>query len=304
MLSLPTTGISRSVTTHNVKLDVLCDWIESNILFDEEELSFVDVVSCLLAGQIYDDSDMASEVVSDAWTELRRRQSWISNSTPFDISSQRITRKSTWRRFPAHSFCLLLSLAKWYRGWASQQRNDYNLQGELFEKLIGESLAQQFKNWEILLTGWSRTTPQSLGTIVEKVASSVGESVGNLTRWTSENANDAELDLLLCRPFNDKRTGIPVYLMQCASGANWTEKLHTPRLELWTKAVDFAVTPKRAFAMPFALLDREFSQKCLLVNGLFIDRYRILANNNSFSSELKKGLKNWAAPRIKTLPTL
>lgn len=306
MLVLPTIGISRSITKHNIKLDVLCDWIEGNLLFDEGELSFEEVVSHLLEEQIYDNSDMASEIISSAWTELRRRQSWIAHGGPFAITSRIISRNLTWKRVPTHSFCLLLSLARWYRDWANQPEKDYLLQGELFEKLISESLSCQFNDWNVSLTGWSRTKPQKLKGIVEDVAAKLGESTGNIGRWSKDRANDAGLDLLMYRPFEDGRIGIPVYLMQCASGTNWESKRHTPEMKIWGKIIDFASTPKKAFAIPFALLEDDFIRNCNLVDGMLIDRDRILSatlyKKSWLSSELKTNLVDWCKPRVAKLP--
>jgi len=308
MLALPTRGISRSVTKHNVELDAICDWIESSLLFEAEELSSPDVVDVLLQERCYDDSDMASDIVSSAWTELRRRQSWISQGTPFLISSSRISRIRTWRQVPAHSFCLLLSLSKWYRDWARQFGSDYTEQGELFEELTRQSLAQQFGDWQFVLTGWSRERTTQLKDVVHRIANKLGESVGNISRWTSESAHEAGLDLVCYRPFSDDRVGIPVYLLQCASGTNWENKLHTPRLEIWNKLIQFTAEPKKGFAIPFALLDQVFVQNCNLVNGMLIDRHRILAaagrKKNWVSSKLKKKLEAWSRDRIARLPRL
>ena len=307
MLTLPTVGISRSVNVHNVELDVLCDWLESSVLFDEEELSATDVVDVLLEDHYYDDSDMASEIVSSAWTELRRRQSWISEGSPFSIAGHRISRVRTWRQVPAQSFCLLLSLSKWYRSWAQQFGSDYTEQGELFEELTKESIVRQFRDWRVIMTGWSRKGMQ-LTTVVHEIANQLGESTGNISRWTGEMAKDAELDLVCYRPFADGRVGIPVYLLQCASGANWESKLHTPRIEIWKRLIEFTAEPKKAFATPFALLDTAFFQSCNLVNGMLIDRYRILAagahNKNWVSSTLKQRLVAWSKCRIACLPRL
>ena len=306
MLALPTSGISRSVNSHNVKLDILCDWIEANVLFDEEELSTSDIVSCLLSENIYEESDMAFDIVSNAWTEFRRRQSCIPNETPFSITSQRISRKIGWTQVPAHGFCVLLSLAECYSGWTEQFGRDYTCQGRLFEEMMRESLNCQFKNWQLMLTGWSRTSTNALKDIVENIASTLGESVGNIKRWTSASAKDAELDLLLFRPFSDGRVGIPVYLMQCASGANWKDKLRTPCLKTWGKIIEFAATPIKAFAMPFALLDDDFARKCNIVDGMLIDRYRILSATHYkkkwLPPELQRELVDWCKPRIEKLP--
>jgi hypothetical protein len=160
--------------------------------------------------------------------------------------------------------------------------------------------------WTIHRTGWSRTKPEKLTEIVHELASRLGEAVGNIPHWTNPGANELGLDLLCYRPFPDARVGVPVYLLQCASGANWHEKLHTPQLEIWSKIIQFVATPRKAFAIPFALVDGDFVRKCALVGGLLIDRYRLLAatcvDDNWLSGPLRARLIAWLSPRIDALP--
>ena len=49
MLALPTSGFSQPIGTppeiaHNIRLDILCDWIEGSVLFDNEAVSKIDIV--------------------------------------------------------------------------------------------------------------------------------------------------------------------------------------------------------------------------------------------------------------------
>lgn len=305
MLSLPTKGISRSVSTHNIDLDTLCDWIEANVLFDEEELSQTDISDTLLEENIYENQDMALDIISSAWSEIRKRQRWLGKGTPFKITSRRISRLLSWKNVSAHSFCLILSISKCYSGWTEKFGSDYTEQGELFELLTKESLERQFKDWEILLTGWSSKNAIGIRQLINDIAARLGESVGNVSRWTSDSRKDAELDILLYRPFKDKRVGIPVFLMQCASGGNWESKRKTPDLDLWTRIIEFAATPNRAFAIPFAMVDNLFIQNCNIVDGLLMDRYRILAainqKKNWISKDLKRRLLQWLKPRVTEL---
>ncbi len=74
MLDIPSIGMSYSVDSHNVKLDVLCDWIEGSVLFCPDRLSERDVVDALHDNGIYKKKDMATDIVSTAWSELRKRQ--------------------------------------------------------------------------------------------------------------------------------------------------------------------------------------------------------------------------------------
>lgn len=306
MLALPIKGISRSVEKHNVDLSIMCDWIEGSILFEDAELSQIDIADALTEEQIYDDHDMCMEMVENAWSEIKRRQYWIGIESPYSFTSGGITRIREWKNVPAYSFCLLLSLAALYRDWAKQFGRDYTKQGQLFEELTKESLACQFKDWKFYLTGWSRTRAISINKIVQEIAEQLGESIGNLRRWTDQDQKDAELDMLCYRPFKDGRVGVPVYLMQCASGGNWEGKLHTPRIELWTHIINFASKPKKAFATPFAMTDDVFIRKCMLVDGMLIDRHRILAacgdKKKWLSDKLSKKLIGWTNPRVKTLP--
>jgi len=306
MLALPIKGISRSIERHNIDLSIMCDWIEGCVLFEDAELSQIDIADTLMEEQIYDDHDFCMEMIYSAWSEVRRRQYCVGNESPYSFVSRGIKKTCEWTEVPAYSFCLLLSLAALYRDWAEQFGRDYTKQGQLFEELTKESMACQFQNWKFYLTSWAQTRTYHLNKIVKEIAKQLGESIGNLRRWTGQDQKDAELDMLCYRPFKDGRVGVPIYLMQCASGSNWEGKLHTPRIEFWTHAIDFASKPKKAFATPFALTDDVFIRKCMLVDGMLIDRNRILAARGDkkkwLSDELSRKLIRWMNPRVRTLP--
>jgi hypothetical protein len=250
---------------------------------------------------------MAAEMVGNAWTELKRRAQCIEPGVAFAIEGRRISRQfDSWEETPAQSFCLLLSLAKWYRDWARAFGSDYTEQGSLFEDLTKESLERLFGGWTIHQTGWARTRVNKLRAVVEDVASHLGETLGNIERWTRPAANEAGLDILCYRPFPDKRSGIPVYLMQCASGGDWEGKLDTPRLRTWKKIIEFTTSPAKAFATPFAFLEDDFRINSNNVNGMLLDRCRLLSvalrEDEWVSPTLRQRIIAWANPRVLSLP--
>ena len=184
---------------------------------------------------------------------------------------------------------------------------DYNEQGKLFELLTQESLKKQFSDWQIKRTGWARTQPTQLHEVMDQIAGWLGRSTrDDINKWTDSSDKDAGLDLLCYRPFPDNRAGFPVYLMQCASGQNWTQKVKEPDIDFWNKLIEFVVRPQRAFAIPFALSDGDFRRQCVRVQGLFLDRYRLLAAarycKHWESSSLKDSIIKWAVPRVNQLP--
>lgn len=309
MFALPKRGIARSVEAHNVDLEVLSDWIEGSVLFTHEngeELSKTAVVDFLCEAQIYERQAFAWEIVSDAWGELRRRRVSTGGAYPFQVEEDAVARLVDWKDAAAHSFCLTLSFAKWYPDWATGFGRNFTEQGELFELMTKQALEALFDGWKFHVTGWSRTRTNKLGKIVGDVAGILGESIGRVERWTKPAANEAGLDLLCYRPFQDGRVGVPVYLLQCASGRDWEGKLHTPRLEIWRKIVEFAALPRKAFATPFSLMDGDFVINCGLVDGLLLDRYRLLSagavNGNWLSADVAARIVAWIEPRIAALP--
>lgn len=311
MLPIPTsdfpqpTGIPPEIE-HNIKLEILCDWIEGSVLFDEEDLSTTDVVDTLIKEEIYDDQDLATQIVDWAWRKLQRRLSWIGAGSPFSFTGRRMIHMRSWEEDPAHSFCILLSMPQCYTDWSTSLCGvGQSGQGRLFESLTKASIENQFSDWEVYHAGWSASNPMKLPQVVDEVANRLGEEKKNIAPWENPEGNDAGLDLLCYRPFPDNRVGIPVYLMQCASGKNWKFKLNEPDLNTWTKMIDFVASPRKAFAIPFALTDDEFNSRCNVVDGMLLDRYRLLGagryNTEWVPDRLKDEIIDWVIPRLETL---
>ena len=201
-------------------------------------------------------------------------------------------------------------MATCYRAWARSFGADHTTQGQLFEELAKESISTTFNGWKVELTGWSRANTSKLTAVVSNTARLLDESIGNLEKWTSSSANEAGLDLICWRPFADGRGCYPTLLFQCASGGDWEDKVETPDLKIWRRLVEFRAQglPRKAFATPFAFLDEEFTRTCNKVDGLLMDRYRLLAagavKTNWVPRELARQLATWAKPRQARLPKL
>lgn len=310
LLVIPTTGFGRSVSSHNVEIDVLCDWIEASILFGAENISKREIVDELLENNVYQEQQFATELVDMGWSELRKRHSSLLTHSPLIFKNQSVELSGgDWRLYPGHSFCLILSLMKWYKDWAKKFGANFTKQGELFELMVRDSVQSLFNEWVVSVTGWSRCQARKLNEVVDAVVSYVGEPrTTNLERWTTTKKNEAGLDLVCRRRFRDGRGGCPVYLFQCASGGNYEDKLHTPNLLLWRRLIEFTAMgmPQKAFATPFAFLDDQFTRNCNLVDGLLLDRYRILEavtkNELWLTPSVSSEIIEWTQSRVNTLP--
>ncbi len=305
MLPIPTKGFGKSVNKHNILLDVLCDWIEGSVLLQNSVtvLSQIDVADVLLEEERYVEQDFALIGMKDAWSELNKRISWIGSGAAVQIDKKRIRpTRANWRDNPAHAFCLLLSLAPFYDWW---KEDSYVVQGELFELVTEASFKAQFSDWQVHRTGWSKDNTVKLRNVAIDVAERLGETLGDIDTWDDPYAKELGLDMLCYRSFPDNRRGIPVYMMQCASGNDWDLKLHTPDLNKWCDIIHFKNSPLKAFATPFAFVDKEYNKCVSSVRGLFFERCRLLGaltyNPNWLDDSLKGRLIAWCEPRINKL---
>lgn len=308
MLVIPEIGMARSVEPeHKVELDVFCDWIEASLAFtDVDFISGSDIVDILCEEEIYESQEFAWELIESAFSELRRRQNCLALGAPFNVERDRITKTKDWKGVPAYSFCLTLSCVKWYPKWSASLGKTYSKQGELFEKVAAGALERLFPGWEIHRTGWSPDKAEKIKEVVSNVAKMLREPQGELQPWVTKDANEAGLDIVCYRPFADSRPGLLAIFAQCASGKHHEHKLGTPNMKEWGKIISFtASVPQRSFITPYVFTDDEFKRKSNKVDGLLLDRIRLLSAGNDgaewLPENLKENLRAWVSPRIAKL---
>lgn len=307
MLAIPTVGIARSVAPrHNVELDTFCDWVEASLAFDPTDfLSGSDIIDVLQEGEIYENQDFAWEMIERAWAELKRRSTCLGSAAPFKVETKHILRTGDWTDAPAYSFCLALACKKWYPKWGSSLGPNYTVQGNLFELVTAAALEKLFPTWKALRTGWAPDNAKKIKAIVKMVCALLLETEGEIEPWVRGTANEAGLDIVCFRPFNDCRPNRPTLFVQCASGKEYEGKLGTPDLKEWQKIIRFIVSPGRSFATPLAFSEREFLRVCNKVDGLLLDRCRLLSAGSDggewLTAEVKEKLCKWLKPRIAKL---
>jgi|SRR5579862_186796 len=305
MLRMPTKGFSESIHRHNCDVEPFVDWVEASVLFLGDPVSRSDIVDRLIENSIYRDQEFAHKWVDIVFAELRRRIKALSQDVPIAIERSSIVRRTHWRERPAYSFCVALSMQVHYR--ENIPRPDFHIQGKLFEDLIAESL--RANNWSVTSVGWSHETTRSIDSRVHELAAAIGEEeiAGAVGQWTEKHAKDSGLDLIIWQPFPDGRSGRPICLVQCASGENWDEKLHTPDLRTWQHLISFTTEPRRGLAMPFAPDHDDFRKKAGRDGVmLLLDRHRILhvRRGGAFpSTNLSRRLVDWTQDRIRHFPS-
>jgi len=312
MLEVPEIGVRpySAQRGHQSDLSVFTDWLEGSLLFgSDDSLSIAEIKDALTDEHIYEDQDKASEVLTDVWTEIKRRKKALGNSYPISCQPTKLVRAMVWREAPAYAFCLLLSYSERYPEWRKSFGKNYTEQGLLFEEITALALNNELSEWTSHATGWARTQTARIKDSVEMVRGLLNEKEGRIDLIPDLNTiKDAGLDLVLWRPFPDSRIGCPLYLVQCASGANWEGKRTEPDLNLWRTMIEFAAIPKKALAIPYAISDNDFWISCRRMDGMLLDRLRLLSGGRRspkwLTQDVNRRVVAWMKPRVKDLPTL
>ena len=310
MLQIPQKNFNRSVGTINIGTNVLADWIEASLLFDENEISKSNLVDVLIEENICDDSgqDLANEIADRGWVEIEQRQRWGGISTNLQVSGPRITDSNDWRNEPIRAFFVLLSVLQFYPEWSKSHRN-YAEQGELFEKVIEVICPALLPGWEVLRAGWSPDNAVSIKTIVPILCEHL-HTLGSLRldEWVPDAAKDGGLDIVCFRAFPDEREATPTFFLQCASGTNWREKLHTPTAGKWKTYLDAAVQPSTGIVAPFVISTKKVRYAGLEGQSVMFDRIRLLYATQSENIQLPANLRDeviaWVETRANDIPKL
>lgn len=307
MLDIPGKNFNESVNKVNVSTNVLADWIEASLLFDYHEISKSNIVDILIEQQIckHENKDIAHEIADRGWVEVQQRSSFgACDSLKFD--GMRITGSDNWRNEPIRAFFLLLSIFQYYPSWASSHRN-YSEQGELFERVIEVACKGLLPSWDVIRAGWSPSNAVSVKTIVHQLCDHLN-TMGNhdIDRMVPDAAKDGGLDIVCVKKFPNKAEAMPTYLLQCASGTNWRDKINTPSTDAWKSYLNAAAQPGAGIVAPFVINTEQILHAGLNGQVVVFDRLRLLYAINSegiqFPRELLSDVINWIEPKIVDIP--
>ncbi|HEV2842722.1 MAG TPA: hypothetical protein VGW39_15475 [Chthoniobacterales bacterium] len=279
-------------------------------MLDETEISQTHVSDILQEQQFYprdtnDDRNFTAEFIGMVWMELERRARLLKNVGLYVVSGKRITRRCNWDECVGAAFLVLLTCGEYYL--TLREIADYIWQGELFEDFCCEAL--RGNGWQATRTGWaSHAGAEKLTRTVEAVANATDENFVNAAAVELyKHENESGCDLVSHWAYAEKWTGRPLVLVQCASGADFEQKLGTPDIDRWRGFITFSTIPIRGFCTPRAFEHREFRQHCGKVHGVLFDRFRLLepfAGGATLSPDLSARLFDWVLPRIHALPLL
>lgn len=295
-LDLKTTGWGPFHSPTSRRLELFADWIEAQAYLQNSDLPQSDLVDRLENTALVRDNDDAWLLVGDAFSACRARRKLMGPSYPFALAGDRIELADDTKK--AYLFCLFASLPEQLKKLRLGYPADFR---DIFEGVAAESLRRSMPQWNVHETGWAAAADAGKNAIVQNVVDWVRAKHFDPTVFP--NANDAQVDIAVVRPFADDRSAFPVILGQCATGAtDWKQKASRPNLDRWSAAVQFSSKPLKMFAVPFALDDESFWEATVECKGLVLDRSRICAPLDTLPAGLEERVVRWLEEIRPVLP--
>jgi hypothetical protein len=242
----------------------MADWVEFVTLSRETPFKRGDLQPALAQENI-DDADTTEQ---DVWHELERRGDLFGQNWPLRISGNRITRR---RPSPVplalYRFLCLLSFGP--------------LEGKdrtLFEVVVAMVISP-FTGRPGLHIGApaSKGMDPSFRERVKRYGELSGLLPTEIKAAPLSDDKDLGVDAVTWFSFADPRGAHLHFLVQCATGEDWEDKLHDIDLKVWQDHIAWGVSPVRAFAVPLVLALPEAKWvRTARKGGLILDRPRLI----------------------------
>ena len=316
----------------------LADWVELNLLMEEEPVVSVTGVADELASTPPDDSrdseepfeyddpepsadgqlrygfrEIAEGRAEGAFIELSERANWLGNNYPVEIDgSVAALRKETSAR-DIYSFLVLLRSRQLYQGALG---DDGVESGFLFEELVKHALgayagSSPSQRVRFGVAGGSRGDGLSLpmAEAIQEVSRRMDEEPGHVL---DSHQGDFKADAIVWKPFGDSLPGQLVVLGQATiSEGDWLDdepaNRWTDRRPPDTRLILFLARPVTAVAFPETLSltpPDVLDGLRLSFSSIPFDRLRLLSvlSDEDLPSNLRASMENWSKEMICRLP--
>lgn len=204
---------------------------------------------------------------ADVIDELQQRATLMGQSWPFDLDAANsvLSLKPNPTSQSLYTFMAALGL-----------RVNVDSEGrQLFEECVTE-LSRVLTGRAAMRIGFPRKPPiaVSFKQAIEDYCDASHERAG-LFNPPEADDNDLGLDVATWSPFKDGRGGYLHFIGQCATGANYVDKLADLNVEIWRDHLSWAVAPVKFLAIPF-VVPREYFRRTSKEAGLVLDRPRLM----------------------------
>jgi hypothetical protein len=250
--------------------DQHADWIEGLLIHSEKDaLSLSFVKDRLKETFALNEHDAAIAINS-----VHTRQKWLGAKYPLVISEFGIKKSACLASQP---YTFLTCLANTLNSdWVDQSSGDIPGQlPEFFEEVMCEAMKGLLGDGaKGLRFGWPSKVgrPPEFNEAVRWLAGEMNLNLGNAYR--PPTMKDGGVDVVVWRPFADRKPGFPILLGQATIEKNFAYKAADIDVRIWSGWLQMDVDPTVVLAFPWTGVDKDqFAQ--ISARALFLDRVRL-----------------------------
>jgi hypothetical protein len=238
---------------------------------------------------------LSDHQVASALKVIERRSAILKNKYPFEINEYAVVFH-TERLNCGYTYLLATSRPSYSANWQSQSPT--HEEADLFEDFVADVLKDYLgSSSNALAFGWPSKLgrPQEFHKAIEWLAGKMGIEPGHAYR--PPRRKDGGVDVVAWKGFGDKRSGFPIYLVQCTLQRDFVIKSREIDLRLWSGWLEMDRDPLVILAVPKTIPPGEVWNE-ISANAIILDRIRLTENCNfdnspEVESYLEKIVSKW-----------
>ena len=249
--------------------DETADFIESTLLVRDQPIGIDQLNAVAL-----EDCGLSESQVGAALGAMNNRARVLGPLYPFSVVSGIFVARTAEALSTAYTTLLLLSPGSPFRQlFAPQPTSEM---ATLFERLTAHATEEFFGPQSVVIRfGWPSDNgrPERFNDAIEWLAGLMGIKPGSSFRPPIRK--DGGVDLVVWRPFPDKRTNFPVGLVQCTVQREVVSKSRDIDVRNWSNWLAFDIDPSTILAIPGTIARPEVWNEIAL-RTLVLDRVRLV----------------------------
>lgn len=238
---------------------------------------------------------LADHQVASALKVIERRSAILKEKYPFEINEYAVVFHAE-RLNCGYTYLLAISRPSYSAAWQNQTPSQED--SDLFEDFVANVLTVYLgSNSHAMAFGWPSKLgrPQEFHKAIEWLASKMGIEPGSAFR--PPRRKDGGVDVVAWKGFGDKRSGFPIYLVQCTLQKDFLTKSRDIDLRLWAGWLEMDRDPLAILAVPKTIPSGELWNE-ISANSIVLDRIRLteycdFQNSPEVTSYLEKILIKW-----------
>ena len=252
----------------------IADWIELAILAGGQK----GYTNHKIQNWARDWANLSELQVASGLKVMERRSTLLGQKYPYQVNEFAVVFDQT-IEISIYTFLLMMtrpsSSVSWQSPAPTQEESD------LFEEVVALALKDYLgESAEAIPFGWPSKfgRPQEFPLAINWLAEKLGLKLGNGFR--PPRRKDGGVDVVAWKPFKDRRSGFPIYLVQCTLQKDYVPKSRDIDLRIWAGWLDMDHDPVTILSIPRSISPGE-SWNEVTANSIICERFRLVESMNT-----------------------